>query len=53
MKKKHRNIFFIKSNNAFIAISISFKVFKNLCLNENDETLFLKNLQTLIQFGPG
>ena len=31
-----------KNNNTFISISIFFKVFKNLCLNENDETLFLK-----------
>ena len=28
------------NNNTFISISIFFKVFKNLCLNENDETLF-------------
>ena len=27
--------------------SIFFKVFKNLCLNENDETLFLKNAYQL------
>ena len=43
-----------KYNNTFISISIFFKVFKNLCLNKNDETLFLKNayqLFLLIEFG--
>ena len=34
----------LKNNNTFISISIIFKVFKNLCLNENDETLFLKKM---------
>ena len=32
----------------FISISIFFKVFKNLCLNENDETLFLKKCISII-----
>ena len=36
-----------KTNNTFISISIFFNVFKNLCLNENDETLFLKNAYQL------
>ena len=36
-----------KNNNTFISISIFFKVFKNLCLNENDKTLFLKNAYQL------
>ena len=40
-KKQLRN--YLKNRNTFISISIFFKVFKNLCLNENDETLFLKN----------
>ena len=32
------------NNNTFISISIFFKVFKNLCLNENDETVFFKKM---------
>ena len=36
-----------KNNNTFISISIFFKEFKNLCLNENDETFFLKNANQL------
>ena len=37
-KKNNNNTFTIHT------ISIFFKVFKNLCLNENDETLFLKKM---------
>ena len=36
-----------KYNNTFISISIFFKVFKNLCLNENDEKMFVKNAYQL------
>ena len=35
-------------NNTFISISIFFKVFKNLCLDENDETLFFKKCISII-----
>ena len=43
MQKQHRyNIKKNNNNNTFISISIFFKVFKNLCINENDETLFKK-----------
>ena len=42
MQKQHRNNIKKTTNNTFISISIFFKVFKNLCINENDETLFKK-----------
>ena len=46
VEKQLRN-YLKKNKNTFISISIFFKVFKNLCLNENDETLFLKNAYKL------
>ena len=46
-EKQLRNYLKNPKNNTFISISIFFKVYKNLCLNENDETLFLKNAYQL------
>ena len=47
-EKQRRNYLKKQTNNTFISISIFFKVFKNLCLNENDETLFLKKCISII-----
>ena len=46
--KSNSEIIFKKNNNIFISISIFFKVFKNLCLNENDETFFFKKCMSII-----
>ena len=40
--KSNSEIIKKNNNNTFISISIFFKVFTNLCLNENDEKLFVK-----------
>ena len=42
-EKQLRNYLKKTTIHLFISISIFNNVFKNLCLNENDETLFLKN----------